>query len=158
MNILINSIFLGLISTFIMDLFAYIKCRLFKTSSFNYALLGRWVLSLKDLKFFYSNITQAPSRKFERIIGWFLHYVIGVILCFIYILIDDSKTCVDTFISSILFGIATTSIPFLIMQPILGFGFFANKTLNQWVSIKNSLIAHFYFGLGLFVAQFILKI
>ena len=157
MNILIYTIILGVIATFIMDVITWIKYYLFKTSSFDYALLGRWFLSLNNLQFFYNNITQATSQKYERATGWLLHYVIGVILCFIYIQINSTTTHLDSFISSIVFGFATTFIPLTIMQPILGFVFFANKTPAQWKNIKNSVIAHLNFGVGLFIAQLIMK-
>lgn len=156
MNIFIHSIILGLLSTLIMDLLALLRFHFFQSKSFNYALIGRWTLSLKNFKFLYNNITSSPVVKYEMIVGWLLHYAIGVSLSFIYLQTPIFNEQPNIFISSILFGLFTTLIPLIIMQPILGFGFFASKTPRPTQSIKNSLIAHFNFGLGLFLAQYTL--
>lgn len=156
MNLFLQSIILGLISTLIMDLLALLRFQFFQSKSFNYALLGRWILTLKNFKYLHSNINSIPAVKYEMITGWLLHYAIGVSLSFIYLHTPILNDQLNIFISSILFGLFTTSIPLIIMQPILGFGFFASKTPRPAQSIKNSFIAHFNFGFGLFLAQYIL--
>ena len=155
MNILINSLVLGLSATLIMDLLGWLRSSVFKIPSFNYAYLGRFFLILKDNEKGYRNITQAPEQKFERLIGWGFHYMTGIIFALIYTYIDHSNNTLETFISSILFGISTVLFPLLLIQPILGFGFFASKTPDQWISIKNSFVAHLNFGVGLFITQII---
>ncbi|EZQ10540.1 DUF2938 family protein [Acinetobacter sp. Ver3] len=155
MNILIYILALGLSATLIMDFLGWVRAMIFKIPSFNYAYLGRFFFLVKNKKYVYRNITEAPVHKFEYITGWVFHYITGIFFALIYTYIDNSHTTLEAFISSILFGLSTAIIPFLVMQPILGFGFFASKTPNQWISIKNSLVAHLNFGIGLFIAQII---
>lgn len=74
-------------------------------------------------------------------------------LSYLYLQMMILNNGISTFISSILFGLCTTLIPLFMMLPMLGFGVLASKTPNPKMSIRNSLIAHTNFGIGLFIAQ-----
>ena len=50
------------------------------------------------------------------------------------------------------FGVMTVLAPFLILQPGMGAGVAARKTPQPNVARLRSLLAHFSFGLGLWIA------
>ncbi len=55
------------------------------------------------------------------------------------------------------FGIVTTLVPFLIMQPSFGLGFAAAKTPNPNQVRLKSLMTHTVFGVGLYIWAFLLS-
>ncbi|QIO04466.1 DUF2938 family protein [Acinetobacter shaoyimingii] len=152
MLLMIQIIFIGIFATLFMDVIAYIREKLFQIRSLNYAFLGRWILLWKDGTLTHENITLVPVVKFERVIGWFIHYLIGIFWVYVYLVLDHLLNFNSLFLSSISFSLLTTLISFLILQPALGFGFFALKTPNPLISIKNSLLAHLFFGIGLYLS------
>ena len=134
-----------------MDMMSLISHQLFKINAFNYALLGRWVLYWQQKKFTHHNIQQSPPQKYEASIGWFFHYLIGILWTYLYFILSHFLHYPITLWNTIIFSIITTCIPFLIIQPALGFGMFAQKTPNPFKSMRNSVLAHLYFGLGLYL-------
>ncbi|MBI1452908.1 MULTISPECIES: DUF2938 family protein [Acinetobacter] len=150
--IIVQSIFIGIISTAFMDVIAWILRALFKISPMNYAFIGRWFLSWKDRKFSHNTIVQSPSKKGETICGWGIHYLTGVIWTLIYLVLNKFYVFNYSFISVFIFAVLTTFVSFTMIQPALGFGFFAKKMPNQMMSIQNSLVAHIAFGCGLYLS------
>jgi hypothetical protein len=148
-------LFIGICSTLFMDMMSLISHQLFKINAFNYALLGRWVLYWQQKKFTHNNIQQSPPQKYEASIGWFFHYLIGILWTYLYFILSHFLHYTITLWNTIIFSIITTFIPFLIIQPALGFGMFAQKTPNPFKSMRNSMLAHLYFGLGLYLFFFI---
>nr|WP_174505659.1 DUF2938 family protein [Acinetobacter sp. Marseille-Q1620] len=151
MLLIIQSIIIGTLATFFMDVIAFIRKKYFKTPMLNYALVGRWFLSWKDGRFIHENILQSPSKKFEYISGWLVHYLTGILWAYLYLILNSIYSFKSLFLSVLFFSLCTTLVPFIIMQPALGFGFFASKMPNPLTSIKNSIITHTFFGVGLFL-------
>ena len=150
MFIIIQSVFIGIISTAFMDVIAWILKILFKIMPLNYAFIGRWFLSWTDGKFMHNTIVKSPSKKGEIIWGWGIHYVTGIIWALIYLILNKFYVLNYSFVSALIFAVLTTFVPFLMIQPALGFGFFAKATPHQIISIRNSLVAHIAFGCGLY--------
>lgn len=152
MLLIVNSIIIGVLSTIFMDVVAWLREKICQITPLNYAFIGRWCLSWKDGQFIHKNITQSPSRKFEAVIGWCIHYFIGIFWAYLYLILNLYYSFESFFAYTLIFSLCTTFAPFLIVQPALGFGFFATNTPAPLVSIKNSLIAHAFFGLGLYLS------
>lgn len=149
--LLTQSFIIGILSTLIMDFNSLLIQNIFKIKSLNYAWLGRWLLSISDKKLIHQNIMQTPIKKYEKQLGWFLHYLIGILWVFIFLYICKQYNFDLNLKNSLIFSILTTLIPFLILQPLFGFGFFASKTPNQIMSLINSMIAHLSFGIGIYI-------
>ncbi|WP_317164254.1 DUF2938 domain-containing protein [Flavobacterium sp. xlx-214] len=155
---LIYSVIIGVGATIFMDLYAIFIKRFFNIPSLDFAIVGRWVGHFKNGIFTHKNILQSEKIKGERAIGWLSHYLIGVSFAFLLLLIcgiDWVKN--PTFWPCIVIGLATTIAPWFLMQPSFGFGIAASKTPNPNLSRLRSLQAHFVYGLGLYVAAFLLS-
>ena len=159
-NILIvKTIIIGVGATITFDLWAQLLKLLFKVPPSNICVVGRWMLYMPQGIFRHSNIIKAPEKKGECLAGWIAHYMIGISLAAIFILIMGEKWILNpTVIPALLFGIVTVSAPFFIMQPAFGFGFAASKTPNPMQARLRSLLNHTAFGAGLYLFAFLVNL
>nr|WP_314265740.1 DUF2938 family protein [uncultured Moellerella sp.] len=150
---------LGIISTLFMDFIGVIQARLFRSPGLNYAFVGRWALSiLLKGQFKHDPIMATPSIAGEKVLGWCLHYLIGIVFATLMVFyIINNNQVKPNFIAAIATGIISLIAPYFIMQPGFGFGIAASKlpTANK-VRLK-SFIAHLSYGLGLYLAMLILN-
>ncbi|RKG36263.1 DUF2938 domain-containing protein [Acinetobacter guerrae] len=144
-------ILLGCSATLFMDLYNFILKKLFGIRSLDYRLVGRWLLYLPQGQLFHHTIIQTPAIKSELMLGWLVHYLIGILFAVIFI------ACLDqfdypTFLLAIGFGVFTVIIPFFLMQPCFGFGIASNQLVHPWKLRFKSLGNHIVFGLGLYLS------
>lgn len=148
-----RTMLIGVGATAIMDTWAAVMKRAFGVPSLNYGLVGHWLGHMRHGRFAHENIAKAPPIAGEQIIGWSAHYAIGVIFAGLGLLVLGMDWARDpTVLPALLFGIATVSAPFLVMQPLMGLGFAAAKTPKPNIARLRSVIAHTAFGIGLFLA------
>ncbi|RJF35224.1 DUF2938 domain-containing protein [Pseudoalteromonas gelatinilytica] len=149
--------FVGIAATLFIDLYAFLLAKVFKIPSLNFCLVGRWGLGLLDGKFMHQNIAASPVKHFECVFGWCVHYFIGVLFSFLFILLVGIAWLEQpTLIAACIFGLASVSMPFFVMQPALGMGIMATKTANPFQARLKSSVTHLLFGVGLYLsAQFI---
>ncbi|WOC28771.1 DUF2938 domain-containing protein [Pseudoalteromonas sp. N1230-9] len=149
--------FVGIAATLFIDLYAFLLAKVFKVPSLNFCLVGRWGLGLLDGKFMHQNIAASPVKHFECVFGWCLHYFIGVLFSFLFILLVGIAWLEQpTLIAACIFGLASVSMPFFVMQPALGMGIMATKSANPFQARLKSSVTHLLFGVGLYLsAQFI---
>ena len=148
--------FVGIAATLFIDLYAFLLAKVFKIPSLNFCLVGRWGLGLLDGKFMHQNIAASPVKHFECVFGWCLHYFIGVLFSFLFILLVGLAWLEQpTLIAACIFGLASVSMPFFVMQPALGMGIMATKSANPFQARLQSSVTHLLFGVGLYLsAQF----
>ncbi|WP_462181530.1 DUF2938 domain-containing protein [Pseudoalteromonas gelatinilytica] len=149
--------FVGIAATLFIDLYAFLLAKVFKIPSLNFCLVGRWGLGLLDGKFVHQNIAASPVKHFECVFGWCVHYFIGVLFSFLFILLVGIAWLEQpTLIAACIFGLASVSMPFFVMQPALGMGIMATKSANPFQARLKSSVTHLLFGVGLYLsAQFI---
>lgn len=149
--------FVGIAATLFIDLYAFLLAKVFKVPSLNFCLVGRWGLRLLDGKFMHQNIAASPVKHFECVFGWCLHYFIGVLFSFLFILLVGIAWLEQpTLIAACIFGLASVSMPFFVVQPALGMGIMATKSANPFQARLKSSVTHLLFGVGLYLsAQFI---
>ncbi len=149
--------FVGIAATLFIDLYAFLLAKVFKIPSLNFCLVGRWGLGLLDGKFMHQNIAASPVKHFECVFGWCVHYFIGVLFSFLFILLVGIAWLEQpTLIAACIFGLASVSMPFFVMQPALGMGIMATKSANPFQARLKSSVTHLLFGVGLYLsAQFI---
>ena len=148
--------FVGIAATLFIDLYAFLLAKVFKIPSLNFCLVGRWGLGLLDGKFMHQNIAASPVKHFECVFGWCVHYFIGVLFSFLFILLVGIAWLEQpTLIAACIFGLASVCMPFFVMQPALGMGIMATKSANPFQARLKSSVTHLLFGVGLYLsAQF----
>ena len=148
---LINAILIGLGATLTTDLWSLFLKRVFKITSPNYCLVGRWLRYMPEVTFRHSNIASAPQKSAECTVGWIAHYMIGITFAIAFVgLVGNNWLQHPMLIPAIIFGVVTILMPFFIMQPAFGLGFAASKTLNPTQARLRSLMNHIAFGIGLY--------
>ena len=154
---LLHVLFIGIGATIFIDLYAFILQRYFNIPSLNYQFVGRWLVGISKGQFVHHKIMQSPSVRFEKYIGWFSHYVIGIIFSTLFIKIIGTDWFISPkLFSALLFGVSTVIFPFFLMQPCLGFGIAASQTPSPSSARLKSLSTHFMFGVGLYFSTMLL--
>jgi hypothetical protein len=149
---------IGIIATLCIDLWSLLLKYSFGIASLNYCLLGRWFLHMPGGTFVHQSIGVAQPRRGECAVGWLAHYLIGISLAVTFVAIASMAWLArPTLLPALAFGLVTTLIPFLVMQPSLGFGVAASRTPNPAQARLKSVLTHTIFGLGLYGAALLLN-
>ena len=157
--LLIKAAIMGIGATITFDLWAQLLKLLFKIPPSNICVVGRWLLYMPQGIFRHTNIIKSTEKKGECLAGWVAHYIIGITLAAVFILIMGRNWLQDpTIIPAVIFGIASVLAPLFIMQPAFGFGFAASKTPNPNQARLRSLLNHTAFGVGLYLFAFLVNL
>ena len=159
LEILNQAVALGIGATLVMDIWAALLKRLFGVPSLNYALVGRWILHMKDGRFRHNSIAAASPKTGELAVGWLFHYLTGVVFAFFFLMLRGQIWLrTPDVLSALLAGLITVSAPFFIMQPAFGAGVAASKTPQPRTARLRSLMAHSAFGLGLYLSALSIRL
>lgn len=154
-----RALILGIGATVIFDLWGQILKFAFKITPSNICLVGRWVLYMPKGIVRHPNINKAEAKKGECAAGWAVHYVIGISLAALFLLITGSEWIKSPqLLPALLFGILTAAAPLFIMQPAFGFGFAASRSPNPMQARLRSVMNHAAFGLGIYLFALLLKL
>jgi hypothetical protein len=144
---------IGIGATATMDLWGMVRAPLMGVPAPNYGLVGRWLAGMSRGRFRHASIAAAPAVRGEQSIGWIAHYVIGVVFAALLLAIVGVEWIGEpTLLPALLVGVGTVAAPFLIMQPGMGAGIAASRTPNPGAARVQSLLTHFFFGLGLYIS------
>ncbi|MDC9616139.1 DUF2938 domain-containing protein [Xenorhabdus khoisanae] len=159
LEFIVRSVLIGAGATVVMDIWALFLKRCFGIPSLNYVMVGRWLGHIPKGQFCHQSIMQAPPVKGETALGWFAHYLIGILFAGLFLFISDPSWANNpTFIPALLMGIVTVVAPFFIMQPGMGFGVAASKTPAPNTARLRSLMTHTIFGVGLYLSALLLHL
>jgi hypothetical protein len=149
---IVGATVVGLGATLLIDLWALFLRRSFDIPSLNYCLLGRWLLHMPGGRLVHDSMAAAAPKRHECTLGWVAHYLIGTGLALVFVLLA-SGTWLErpTLLPALGFGIVTTLVPFLIMQPSFGLGIAASRTPRPNQVRLKSLMTHTVFGVGLYL-------
>ena len=121
-------------------------------------MLGRWLLHMPGGTFVHDSIGAASQKPHECMVGWVAHYLIGTSFALAFVgLASGSWLERPTLLPALGFGVATTLVPYFVMQPALGLGFAASKTPNPNQARLKSLTTHTVFGVGLYLWALLLR-
>lgn len=155
---LIGATLIGLGATLLIDGWALILRRGFNIPSLNYCLLGRWLLHMPSGTFVHRSIGAASQKPHECTAGWVAHYLIGTSFALVFVsLVSGSWLERPTLWPAFGFGVATTLVPYFIMQPALGLGVAASNTPSPNQARLKSLTTHSIFGAGLYLWALVLR-
>jgi hypothetical protein len=81
-----------------------------------------------------------------------VHYTIGVSLTVLYVwAISQIGLSPRTFALAVGFGLCTNVLPWLLMFPAMGYGFFGAHGPAGTRLLVSSLLSHAFFGLGIWI-------
>lgn len=96
--------------------------------------------------------TAAPVRG-EALIGWCVHYSIGIAFAALLLSTFGLKWARSPSLYPALFiGIVTVVAPLLVMQPALGAGIASSRTPRPVFNSIKSVVTHAVYGFGLYLA------
>jgi fluoride ion exporter CrcB/FEX len=154
----------GIYSTLIMDIGEeFVKALFPVKESMAPQYLGRWILNMFNGVFIHDNIHTAIQFGFEIPVAILFHYFTGIFLVGIFLwLRNNVKIFPSSIYMGLVYGWVTILLPWLIMFPAFGFGFFGLGAHNDINNIIANIIAHSFFGLGItlwlgFVRKFVIK-
>ena len=149
---LLAAALIGLGATLLIDLWSLFLRRGFGIPSLDYCLLGRWILHMPAGTFVHRSIAAAQQKPHECAMGWVAHYSIGALFALLFVLLASTGWLErPTLLPALAFGVATTLVPYFVMQPSLGLGIAASKTPNPGAARLKSLMTHTVFGVGLYL-------
>ena len=150
---LIVGLIVCVLDTFTMDVVAVIALRLGiagrgprRTGP---DLIGRWIGYLLRGKFRHTDILQTPPLRGELVLGLAAHYLIGIVLTLVYLGLLAVAHARPTALSAILYGTATTVLPWFLMFPSQGMGWLGRDAPGDAHLARTSLFNHIVFGLGI---------
>jgi Protein of unknown function (DUF2938) len=151
--IIIEAVLMGIFATFFMDFLAGILAKRNIIYPFiSPEAVGRWFLYIFKGKLIHKDINQTPVLKNEKLWCLISHYLIGITLSGVYLLIGSNFAIVrDHLLMPLLFGIATVFFPWFWLLPSIGIGFMASKSPKRSQIIRTNLINHTNFGFGLLI-------
>jgi hypothetical protein len=154
-------VIVGILATVTMDVVAVIALRLGiagrgprRTGP---DLIGRWIGYLLRGKFKHTDILQTPPLRGELVLGLAAHYLIGIALTVMYLGLLVVTHATPTALSAILYGTATTALPWFLMFPSQGMGWLGRNAPDDAHLARVSLFNHIIFGLGIALWMAVLR-
>lgn len=145
-------VLVGIGATAVMDVWSQILKRL-GVPTLDYALVGRWAGHLARGKFAHAGIGQAAAIPGERLLGWSMHYAIGIAFAALLVAVQGVGWLRNpAFMPALAVGTATVVVPLFVMQPAMGARFMASRTPTPLKNCLRSLATHAVFGAGLYLS------
>lgn len=152
----VKAILIGVGATAVMDIWALAQKHVFGISSLDYRLVGRWIGHWPRGRFAHQGIVKAAPVAGEAPLGWFVHYLIGVVFAALLLALWGLEWARHpTLGPALIVGIGSIIAPFFVMQPAFGLGVAAAKTPMPWIARFRSLVAHTSFAVGLYLAAWL---
>lgn len=157
-SLLIVGALAGLGATILADVFAVLRQGWAMTHGF-YCLVGRWVGSLPRAGLAHKDLRSSTPVAQEAALGWAAHIALGILYGMGFVVLFG-QAALDTpqIWKGLSFGVITILVPWLIFQPLFGWGIAMSKAPGAWKTRVKGLSTHAVFGLGLWVNTVILKL
>jgi hypothetical protein len=151
MDLFMSTVVTGIVATLVVDLWGLARKPLLGVPPPDYGPVGRWFAHMGHGKFRHDSIAAARPFRGERMLGWLVHYLTGIIFAALLTGIWGTTWLREPTIGpALLVGIGTVAAPFLLMQPAMGTGIAASRTARPAAARLQSLLTHAVFGLGLY--------
>ena len=147
-------LFVGLFSTFAMDLWGVVLSLLLGDELPNYHVIGRYLLSVLDGDSEFPNwhIARDQSRPWENLLGWCFHACVGLTdtLLFMWIVRRFFHGRVALWFC-LIFTWILMIMPLAIAQPALGLGYAGSLSPDPTLTRLKTLSFHTIFGVCLYL-------
>ena len=152
MEILVWAFLGGVVGAVLMDVTETYAAKVGITSGVNIALVGRWFLGLLRGQFLHCNILNSPPLTHEVKMGWAFHFLIGgggVALIYPLFFQATGWPLPDNHLfAGLIFGLLTSLLPWFILLPSFGWGFFGARGPRGSNALLASTLSHIPYGLG----------
>ncbi|MFS8972988.1 DUF2938 domain-containing protein [Cupriavidus necator] len=156
---LLAALLIGAGATLVMDAWTVVRKRMLGVPALDYALVGRWLGWLARGRLRHQPIAASAPVRGERLLGWVAHYLTGIAFAAILLGCWGMEWArLPTLGPALVVGIGSVAAPFLLMQPAMGAGIAASRTPRPNVARVHSLVTHAVFGLGLYVAGWVVSL
>jgi hypothetical protein len=142
----------GILGTVAMDAIKYAGHKARLIGGVRMEMLGRWSLGMLRGKFVHQDIHESPALPGENTAGWIFHYLTGVVVAWFYplfMLILGLSMSPPQMWSAVLFGLCTSVLPWFMVYPAFGKGWFGSKAPKAARPILTSIVSHTFYGLGI---------
>jgi len=147
----------GIGATAFIDAWTWLRTRWLRVPATDFALVGRWLGHMPRGDFIQRPVSAAAPVRGEGVLGWSVHYLIGVAFAaLLWLCAGDAWFLAPTPGPALVVGVATVLAPWLILQPGMGAGLFARRAAKPWQARFHSLLTHALFGLGLYLTALLL--
>jgi len=147
----------GIFGAVLMDITETAMARVGIRSGAHVALIGRWFLGLMQGRLAHADIQASPSRPREIGLGWAFHFLVGgggVALVYPAVrLALGAPLPADPLLDGLLFGLATSVLPWLVLLPAFGWGWFGRRGPRGTNALLASPLSHIPYGLGVGVTM-----
>ncbi|MEY4592706.1 MAG: hypothetical protein RIR18_1601 [Pseudomonadota bacterium] len=152
MEILVLAFLGGIVGAVLMDITETYAAKIGITSGVNIALVGRWFLSLLRGQLSHPNILNSKQFAQEVKAGWAFHFLVGgggVALIYpLSFQVVGLPLPNNHLLGGLLFGLATSLLPWFVLLPSFGWGFFGRRGPQGSNALLASTLSHVPYGLG----------
>jgi hypothetical protein len=152
MNIFVLALVGGLIGAVLMDITEAVAAKVGITSGVNVALVGRWCIGLTRGRFRHADILHSRPLPGEVDAGWAFHVLVGgggVALVYPAVLrVSGLSPSAGHLFGGLVFGLATSLLPWLILLPSFGWGLFGRRGPPGSNALLAATLSHIPYGLG----------
>ncbi|AIR91444.1 DUF2938 domain-containing protein [Pseudomonas cremoricolorata] len=157
LSLMFASLPIGVGATLLMDAWTWLLKRR-GVRTLDYAMVGRWVGHVRRGVWRHASIATVAPVAYEGLVGWSIHYLAGVVFALVFVLLaGEGWLMAPTLWPALAFGVCTVLLPLCLMQPALGAGLFARRTATPLRNCLRSVATHSLFGVGLFLAAWVLR-
>jgi hypothetical protein len=140
----------GVVATLSMDVLTGIAIRLGLLAPLPPSLIGRWFASVAQGRPIHADIAAAPPLSHELALAIAGHYAIGITLASFYVwLASRIGAPVRSAGVALGYGLCTNVLPWMVMFPAMGYGFFGLGGPAGTHLFASSLASHLFYGVGL---------
>ena len=151
-------VLIGIGATLVMDIWAIVLSRFPGENLPNWAPVGRWFGHLPRGRIFHADIAASDSLAGELAIGWIGHYAVGILYGVVFLFVMGRGWLAHpTFLPAWIWAIITVAAGWFLLQPGLGMGWAASKTANPTKVRVMNLVAHSWFGVGMYGTALLLR-
>lgn len=152
MNVLASAFLGGIVGALLMDITETYAGRIGVTSGVRVDLVGRWFMGLLHGQVRHANILDSQPRPREADVGWAFHFLVGgggvaIIYPLTFQLLGLALPA-NHLLGGVVFGLATSSLPWFILLPSLGWGLFGRRGPRGSNALIASPLSHVPYGLG----------
>ncbi len=142
----------GLVGAVLMDITETYLSKLGISSGVNVALVGRWAMGLHRGQLRHGDILCTQAMPNEVRVGWAFHFLVGggaVALAYpLLFQLSGIPMPANHLLGGVLFGMATSALPWFILLPCFGWGLFGLRGPQGSNALLAATLSHIPYGFG----------